>query len=137
MPFQPVYWLQSHRRVASWTPEAPSGNPVQSSLVSSYRKGYKLHAWRSGYLEGSAVPINEDKVHKLVDYLDSLLAGNSPAMTKLVLERDALLVLLMWETTMRGNNCGKVSDFFQQEGHAVVLPLTDPMPVGSMLTLRP
>ncbi len=26
-------------RVTSWTPETPSGNPIQSSLVSSYRKG--------------------------------------------------------------------------------------------------
>ena len=36
-------------RVTSWTPETPSGNPIQSSLVSSYRKGYRLGAWRSGY----------------------------------------------------------------------------------------
>ena len=36
-------------KVTSWTPETPSGNPIQSSLVSSYRKGYRLGAWRSGY----------------------------------------------------------------------------------------
>ncbi len=48
-------------RVTSWTLETPSGNPFQSSLVSSYCKGYRLGAWRSGYLGGSAVPINVDK----------------------------------------------------------------------------
>ena len=60
-------------RVISWTPETPSGNPVQSSLVSSYRKGYRLGAWRLDYLEGSAVPISVEKVHHLVEYLDSCL----------------------------------------------------------------
>ena len=36
-------------RVTSWTPETLSGNPIQSSLVSSYCKGYKLGAWQSAY----------------------------------------------------------------------------------------
>ena len=65
-------------RVTSWTPETPSGNPIQSSLVSSYRKGYRLGAWRSGYLEGSAVPISVEKVHHLVEYLDSLVQPPPP-----------------------------------------------------------
>ena len=57
-----VAWFSMIGRVTSWTPDTPSGNPIQSSLVSSYRKGYRLGAWRSGYLEGSAVPISVDKV---------------------------------------------------------------------------
>lgn len=44
-------------RVTPWTPETPSGNPIQSSLVSSYRKRYRSGAWRSGYLHVLAVPI--------------------------------------------------------------------------------
>ena len=52
--------------ITSLTPETPNGNPIQSGLVSSYRKGYRLGAWRSGYLEGSAVPISVDRVHHLV-----------------------------------------------------------------------
>ena len=126
-------------RVTSWTPETPSGNPIQSSLVSSYRKGYRLGAWRSGYLEGSAVPISEVKVHQLVEYLDSLVPSSPPTLARLVVERDALLALLMWETSMRGKNCGNVtlSDFFQSNGQSLELPLPSPMPIGSLLTLRP
>lgn len=126
-------------KVTSWTPEAPSGNPAQSSLVASYRKGYRLQVWRSGYQEGSAVPIMEGKVHQLVDYLDSLLSKKPPIMTRLVLERDALLALLMWETSVRGIDCGKVtlSDFTLLEGQNLSLPLADPMPRGSMLVFKP
>ena len=123
-------------RVTSWTPENPSGNPVQSSLVSSYRKGYKLGAWRSGYLEGSAVPISLDKVHHLVD---SLVPSSPPTLARLVVEHDTLLALLMWETSMRGKNCGGVtlSDFFHSNGQSLKLPLPSPLPIGSLLTLRP
>ncbi len=62
-------------RVTSWTPETPSGTPIQSSLVSSY---CRLWAWRSGYLEGIAVPISVNLVHH------------------------AVRALLMWENSMRG-----------------------------------
>ena len=126
-------------RVTSWTPETPSGNPIQSSLVSSYRKGYRLGAWRSGYLEGSAVPISVDKVYHLVEYLDSLVPSNPPTLARLVVERDALIALLMCETSMRGKNCGGVtlSDFLQADGQSLKLPLPSPLPMGSLLTLRP
>jgi len=98
-----------------------------------------LASWRQGYLEGSAVPISKDKVYQLVDYLDSLLSNKPPIMTRLVLERDALLALLMWETSLRGINCGRLtlSDFFLPGGQALGLPLADPLPEGSMLILKP
>ncbi len=107
--------------------------------MSSYRKGYRLGAWRSGYLEGSAVPIRVDKVHHLVEYLDSLVPSIPPTLARLVVERDALLALLMWETSMRGKTCEGVtlSDFFQPDGHSLKLPLPSPLPMGSLLTLRP
>ncbi len=125
-------------RFTSLTPETPSGNPIQSSLVSSYLKGYRLGAWRSGYLEGSAVPISVEKVHHLVECLDSLVPSSPPTLARLVVERDALLAL-MWETSMRGKNCGGVtlSDFFQPDGQSLKLPLPSPLPMGSLLTVRP
>ena len=62
------------------------------------------------------------KVHQLVDYLDSQLAQSKSGLQQLLLERAIVLVLLMWETPMRGNNHGKLtwSDFFLPEGQ----PLT-------------
>lgn len=124
-------------RVASWVPETPSGNPIHSSLISSWRRGYKLQIWRAGYLAGSAVPMTEGKAHALVDYIDSLMANSEP-MTRLMLERDALLALVMWETPLRGNDCGKltIKDFFYQDGSVLQLPLKS-FQQGTVLTLRP
>ena len=56
-----------------------------------------------------------------------------------MVERDALLALLMWKTSMRGKNCRGVtlSNFFQLDGQSLKLPLPSPLPMGSLLTLRP
>ena len=70
---------------------------------------YKLEVWSTGYLEGSAVPMQAAKVHQLVDYLDSQLAQSKSGLQQLLLERDIVLVLLMWETPMHGNNHGKLT----------------------------
>ena len=90
MPFQYVHWIQSD-------------NPIQSSLVISYRKGYGLGGWRSGNPEGSTVPdsVSKEKVHHLVEYLDNLVPSSPPTLARLLVQRDALLALLMWETSMR------------------------------------
>ena len=82
--------------------------------------GARGTSWCQGYLEGSAVPINEGKLHQLVDYLDKLLSRQPLTMTRLLLERDALLALLMWETSLRGINCGRITllDFFLPGGQA-------------------
>ncbi len=48
-------------------------------------------------------------------YLDSLVPSSLPTLARLMVERDGLPPLLMWETSMRGKNCGEVtlSDFSQ------------------------
>ncbi len=55
-------------RVGDWDHSTSTGNPVVSTDLTQYRKGYKMQAWRSGYLEGSAVPISSKKVFQLVDH---------------------------------------------------------------------
>jgi hypothetical protein len=101
-----------------------SGNPVDSSLVAQYRNGYTLEAWRSGYLEGSAVRMQAEKLSLLVDYLDHMISGLPAGMPQLILERDIVLILLMWETPMP-NNCGRRtwSDFFLTTGQQAPYPL--------------
>jgi len=125
-------------RVGDWNPLDSSGNPVDSSLVAQYRKGYRLEAWRSGYLEGSAVPMQAEKLYLLVDYLDHLVSGLPAGMPQLLLERDIVLILLMWETPMRGNNCGRLtwSDFFLTTGQQAPYPLLGAA-AGTALLVQP
>ena len=47
-------------RVGNWNPLTRQGNPILSTDICQYRKGYKMQAWRSGYLEGSAVEQQQD-----------------------------------------------------------------------------
>jgi len=124
-------------RVGPWTNLMPSGNPIQSADIAQYRKGYKLQAWRQGYLEGSAVPMTESKTFALVDYLDSMASACPSAMWRLTFERDIVMILLLWETCLRGNDCGKItqSDFFHVSGESLSFPLSSPVMVGDCIQL--
>ena len=103
-----------------------------------------MQAWRSGYLEGSAVPIKSSKVFQLVDYLDHGMQSSTAGVAQLLVERDIMLLLLMWETPLRGNDIGKVSftDFFLHDGQPIQTPtgrlqgLSSTVAIGFQLTLR-
>ena len=71
-------------RVGDWDPSTITGNPVVSTDLAQYRKGCRMQAWRSGYLEGSAVPINSTKVFQLVDYLDHGMQSSTAGLAQLL-----------------------------------------------------
>ena len=102
-------------------------------------KIYKLEAWRAGYLEGSAIPMQPGMIHMLVDYLDSPLSTAPPGTMQLLVERDIVLILLMWETPMRGNNGGKLtwsdSSWLRASKHCT--PCLDPFWLSTSVMIRP
>ena len=115
-----------------------------STELTQYRKGYKMEAWRSEYLEGSAVPISSNNVFLLVDHLDHSMQGTPLRQQQLLIESDIMINLLMWETALRGNDIGKASftDFFLLDGQPIqtctgqVQGLTAAAAVGFQLTIR-
>ncbi len=46
-----------------------------------------------------------DKAFLLVDYIYSQLVGITVGMPQLLLKHDVMLILLMWDTPIRVNNC--------------------------------
>ncbi len=127
-------------------PQIKSGNPVVSTGLTQYSKGYKSQACRSGYLEGSAVPISRKKVLSAGGSCGAQHAESpSWATTAPLIERDIMLVLLMWETPLRGNDIGKVSctNFFLHDSQPIQTPtghlqgLSSTAATGFQLTLRP
>ena len=132
-------------RVGDWYHSTSTGNPVVSTDLTQYRKGYKMQAWRSGYLEGSAVPLSSKKVFQLVDHLEHSMQSCPAGQQQLLIERDIMLILLMWETPLRGNDIGKVSftDFFLHDGQPIQTPtgqlqgLSSTAATGFQLNLRP
>ena len=83
--------------------------------------------------------MTSNKVFQLVDCIDRAAAASSRVMDVLLYQRDALIVLLMWESCLGGIDCGKLrlADFFTLEGISAQLPLLEPIPVGSVLIIRP
>ncbi len=60
------------------------------------------------------MPMTYNKASQLVDFIDSQAAASSNTMEVLLYQRDALIALLMWESCLRGVDCGKLrlQDFF-------------------------
>jgi hypothetical protein len=96
-------------RVGPYERSTGQGNPLSSPEVTYYRRGYGLDLFRAGYEERSAVPLSEPKLRTLLNHLDRCAAEPSvSAFRRLLLSRDAIGFLLMWQTTMRGDNAGRI-----------------------------
>ena len=123
-------------RIGDCSPLNLSGNPTKSIEVTQYPQGYKQKAFQIGYLEGSAVPMTGNKAFPLVDYSDSTAAATSAGFSCLVLEQDIVMILLLWESYLRGKDCGKVCliHFFHPHGR---YPLPCTVPAGCTLLLAP
>ena len=147
VPVTPVHWLPAHRQSWGWDPSTSTGNSILSTDLAQYREAYRMQAWRSGYLEWSAMPTNSSnlKVFQLVKYLDHGMQSSTSGLAQLLVERDIMLLLLMWETPLRGNDIGKVSfsDFFLHDGQPIQTPTrqlqgsSSTAATGFQLTLRP
>ncbi len=126
-------------RIGDWCQLNPFGNAIKSIEVTQYRQGYRQKAFQIGYLEGSAVPMTQEKVFQLVDYLDSAAAATPAGFKRLVLERNTVMILLMWESYLRGKDCGKMTlgDFFYPHGEPVCYPLPSTVQDGFTLLLAP
>ena len=83
--------------------------------------------------------MTQDKVFQPVDYLDRAAAATPARFKRLVLERDTVMILLMWESYLRGKDCGKVTlaDFFHPQGQPASYPLPTHVPDGYSLLLAP
>jgi len=82
-----------------------AGNPMRSTLVSSFRKAYAHRAKLGGYKRKSALPWSEMDVLRLVEYLEQQIQ-QSEGLGLLLLHRDLLIVTLLWHTCSRGVNAG-------------------------------
>ncbi|GLC46805.1 hypothetical protein PLESTB_001801300 [Pleodorina starrii] len=82
-----------------------TGNPCHSVDVQLYRRGLTRGA--IGEEEVSAVPLTYAKYRRLIHYLRGQIRL-AVAVTRLLLLRDLVCFLLMWETATRGHDCGKL-----------------------------
>ena len=67
-------------RVCEWHPLANSGNPVESTLINRYRKGYRLEAWRAGYLKVQQCQCKPARCFILWTTWTAYLLGSAPRL---------------------------------------------------------
>eukprot|EP00798_Chlamydomonas_sp_ICE-L_P020389 gene20389-biopygen29161 len=85
------------------------GNPCDSCEVSQYVAGYKRSLWAAGYQEDAAVPLDETKVSALLRDLDGQWYAEPDEFQRLMVERDATMMLYLWYSGMRGKDGGQLS----------------------------
>ena len=83
--------------------------------------------------------MTSNKASQLVDFIDSQAASSaafSNTMEVLLYQRDALIALLMWESCLRGVDCGKLrlQDSLHPSGSSAQLPLPELLSAGSQLS---
>jgi hypothetical protein len=84
-------------------------NPVRSEAVASFKEGYyrkMLH--ELGVREKKAVVFKEGKVDDLVRSLRDRIAGMSKGIERCCSIMDLTAVLYLWETWVRGKECGSL-----------------------------
>ena len=108
------------------------GNPCESVWVEDFRKAYQRLSMLGGYVELSAVPLSETAYLALVGHLWAAYRSSLSSLDRLVVLRDLLCALFMWQTSTRGHDTGKlaVADFVNAENPRepfVGFPLLPPM----------
>ena len=113
----------------------PKRQPFESHLVSSNRKGYQLEAWQSRDLRDQLCLLVWTKLIILWSTWTAWCPAAQPAapLCWQGLWWVARLALLMWDTSIRGTNCGGVTllRFLQSDPQAA---LPSPLPIDSLLT---
>eukprot|EP00798_Chlamydomonas_sp_ICE-L_P002820 gene2820-biopygen7963 len=115
--------MQSIGRRGPYDAMTGVGNPCDSFEVRKYVAGYKRSMWAAGYQEDAAVPLDEKKVLALLSDLDGQWYAEPDEFQRLMVERDAVMMLYLWYSGMRGHDGGHLSLLDLHDGnHRAVFP---------------
>ena len=105
-------------REGEWIHARSRGNPCESFEVRQYRTGYERFLWAQGIEAVAAVPLTEAKLHALVCKADESVVARtvqygaratpSQRMHILILERDVVVYIYLWESWQRGSEGGRL-----------------------------
>ncbi|GLC46554.1 hypothetical protein PLESTB_001621600 [Pleodorina starrii] len=95
-------------RTGPYNAHTGQGNPCDCVWVEDFRAAYQRTRVLAGVSEVSAVPMTYAKYRALVAYLWGAVAQAPCSLERIVLLRDLLCVLLLWQTAFRGHDIGKL-----------------------------
>lgn len=97
-------------------------NPAKSELVRAFKEGYQKMLHKLGVREKKAVVFKEGKVEDLVQSLRKEINGKAVGIERCRSIMDLAAVLYLWETWVRGKECGTLERRQVHETEGVVLP---------------
>ena len=86
-----------------------TGNPARGAYVELHVRSYERDMVQRGYVQGSAVPLSQEKLRALIDYLDRVRSTTTDPFFQLMIDRDITAFLYLWEGSQRGWECGKLT----------------------------
>ncbi|GLC60952.1 hypothetical protein PLESTB_001699300 [Pleodorina starrii] len=95
-------------RTGPYNAHTGQGNPLDCVWVEDFRAAYQRTRVLAGVSEVSAVPMTYAKYRALVAQLWGAVAQAPCSLERIVLLRDLLCVLLLWQTAFRGHDIGKL-----------------------------
>lgn len=97
-------------------------NPAKSELVRAFKEGYRKMLHGLGVREKKAVVFKEGKVEDLIQSLRDEINAKRIGIERCRLVMDLAAVLYLWETWVRGKECGTLERRQVHEAEGVVLP---------------
>jgi integrase len=97
-------------------------NPAKSELVRAFKEGYRKMLHGLGVREKKAVVFKEGKVEDLIQSLRDKINAKRIGIERCRLIMDLAAVLYLWETWVRGKECGTLERRQVHEAEGVVLP---------------
>ena len=85
-----------------------SGNPCDCHVIKRYKQGYSRDMVEAGYQEKSAVPLTPALVLDLMAHFDQEMIRLTNPFEQLLNQRDRLLILYNWHSSMRGKEGGQL-----------------------------
>ena len=124
-----------------YTSTNPHGNPCKHSMITIWRRAYRIKMFVLGLKVGSAVPLSQAKVMALLAYVDQRASKAPTALACICCLQDYLCFLFCWLSCMRGKDSGKLELgdlFLGPDGTAqLAYPLPPIIPAGTVVVVKP
>ena len=124
-----------------YTSTNPHGNPCKHSMITIWRRAYRIKMFVLGLKVGSAVPLSQAKVMALLAYVDQRASKAPTALACICYLQDYLCFLFCWLSCMRGKDSGKLELgdlFLGPDGTAqLAYPLPPIIPAGTVVVVKP
>jgi integrase len=97
-------------------------NPVKSEAVRAFKDGYRRILYELGVREKKAVVFKEGKLEELVEFIVKEIEKMPEGLERCCSIMDLAAILYLWESWVRGKECGSLERRQVHENEGITLP---------------